>query len=263
MFFSLSYSKKFQRQRYLKLVALLLIIFFLEWLGLVQLVKNSLNFVFEPVLKFNVQIAHQVVQPVVQLRDFRHAAYKIQSLEQQLAAAEVEVAQLRQLQQENQALRDLIENTDRQLVDTYISRPILSLAQPAVSLPVDENKDFHLPAAVLVDQTLVGVATNRQENLALVKLLWQKSNTAILAKTESGVEGLIKGDGRKILLTEIPMEAELTIGEQVVSIGQQGVAGNLYIGKIRAIESGQEQAVKQAVVEQQVSFYDAVVVELR
>ncbi len=262
MIFSLSYSKKFQRQRFVKTVIVVLIIFFLEWLGFLQLLKQYANKAIEPILKTNVQIARKVVHPISQLRDFRHAAYKIQSLEQQLAAAEVEVAQLRQLQQENQALRKLIENTDRQLVNSFVSRPILSLAQPAVSLP-ESDKNFRLPRAVLVEQTLVGVATDRQDNLALVKLLWQQSNNAVLAKTASGVEGLIKGDGHKVLLTEIPMDSEIAIGERVVTVGQQGITDNLYIGKIRSIESGQEQAVKQAVVEQQISFYDAVVVELR
>lgn len=244
-----------------RMLALLFCVWLLTWVGAAAPIKRGLNSWLQPVMAFNVGVIQQVIVPVNNLRRAIRAARKVQHLETQLAQAEAQLSRLQQLEEENQALKAIIENTDRDLSPSYISRPILSLSQPAVALPKD--RQFSLPAAVLIDQTLVGVAEEKEDGIAYINLLWQQRTSPILAETESGVEGLARGDGRRVLLTEIPMDEEIVVGERVVAVGQRGIESGIHIGQIQSIESGDSSAVKQAVVEQYVSFYESRVVELR
>ncbi len=246
---------------WIKKLTLLFFIWLFSWIGLTAPVKQKLSSWLEPIVIFNNQLLQQLIIPFNNLQRSYRAARKVQNLEYKLAHAQAQLSQLDQLKKENQALKKLVENTDRGLVETHISRPILSLSQPAVVLPKDS--EISLPIAVLVEQTLVGISSQKKEGIAYIDLLWQKSVSPVLAQTEEGVEGLIKGDGRRVLLTEIPMEEEVTVGSRVVTTGQAGIAADLYIGQVRSIESGPSSAVKQAVVEQYVSFYESSLVELR
>jgi cell shape-determining protein MreC len=103
------------------------------------------------------------------------------------------------------------------------------------------------------------VAVNQSE----IGLLSQESGPTILAKTESGVQGLIRGDGKRVLLTEIPVDVTLNVGERIVTQGQEGVAPNMFIGRISAVRNDPASAVQTALIEQLVSFYEASIVEVR
>jgi cell shape-determining protein MreC len=64
-------------------------------------------------------------------------------------------------------------------------------------------------------------------------------------------------------LTEIPVNVKLEVGERVVTQGQDGIAPNIFVGRIASLESKPEAAVQTAVIEQVVSFYEATIVEVR
>ncbi|HQM15597.1 MAG TPA: rod shape-determining protein MreC, partial [Candidatus Woesebacteria bacterium] len=134
-------------------------------------------------------------------------------------------------------------------------------AQPTIAL--DPDQKVTPGTAVLVEGVLVGTIAKQQLGTATVNLLWQKETLPILAETDSKVQGLVMGDGRRVLFTEVPVDQELTIGQQVVSVGQTGVEQGLFIGEIRAIVTGYSNAVKTAVLEQYVSFYQVGLVEVR
>jgi cell shape-determining protein MreC len=240
-------------------ISLFLVVF--DWLGLGTQFKQQLSFYPNQLLEFNVSLGSDLASGWNSLRKMHQSARKIQDLERKLAVAQANLSELDKLRQENQELRQLIENTDRKLTKTTISRPILSFAQPAIA--VTGQSIIKEGAAVLVQQTLVGTISRVKESIAYVDLLWQGEASPVLGETESGVEGLIIGNGKQVILTQLPMEAEVKPGERVVTVGQEGLAPGLFVGTIRSIESGESSAVKQAVLEQYVSFYESKVVEVR
>ena len=81
-------------------------------------------------------------------------------------------------------------------------------------------------------------------------------------RTESGVEGVIFGDGKNVVMHHIPREIQVTEGERVFTIGQQGIQKNMFVGKIGRITADPSAPTKEAVIDQYVSFFDSVLVEV-
>lgn len=258
--FLLSLTRK-KIGRILFLTVLLLLLIFFEFIA----VNDSLIFVgqklTQPILQLNVKLAASIYQTASNVRTWQNSARRVQDLELKLAYTSAQLGQIEQLQQENKKLRELLNSTDRDLNQVVLTSPILSLAQPAVSLPRDVAVTPGL--AVLVENTLVGVVKEVINNVGYVSLLWQQDTPFVLAQSSTGVQGLLKGDGRRVLLTEVPVEDELEVGQRVITSGQEGIEAGIYIGEIRSIKSGASSAVKTAVLEQYVSFHESSLVEIK
>jgi cell shape-determining protein MreC len=142
-----------------------------------------------------------------------------------------------------------------------LTQPILSFAQPVIGVPAGIEL---LPgSAVLVEGTVVGLIQELRGSIAIVDLLWQKNTLPLLAQTSEAVQGLVTGDGRRVLFTEVPIDAKLEVGQRVFTTGQRGVATGLFVGVVRSITTGSSAAVKTAVLEQYVSFYQTNLVEVQ
>jgi cell shape-determining protein MreC len=265
MLFLLSSTIRTKLQRSLVIGAMVIILFFLEALNITQPITNLGQSAITPVLQFNVRLASSFYQFFYQLRGWQSTARRVQDLEIKLAHTSAQLSELEFLQKENQQLREMVGSVDRDSDKVIISRPILSMAQPAVGLPIGKDSDLEVRPglAVLAENTLVGVVTSVKSNAAYIGLLWQKDMPLVLAQTQDGVQGILTGDGRRVLLTEIPVDQEIEIGERVITTGQEGIAQGLYVGEIRSIRSGHSSAVKTAVIEQYVSFYEVSLVEIR
>ncbi len=247
--------------RVLVIVLLIMLLTFFEFIDLnTTFIKLGQDLV-QPVMQINVQLGVKLYQTAQNVRSWHNAAHRIRDLELKLAQTSAQLSQIEQLEKENQELRQLLNSSDRSLGRVVLTSPILSLAQPAVGLPREASVKPGL--AVLVENTLVGVVTEIRLDIAYLGLLWQKDCPFVLAETEAGVQGLISGDGRRVLLTEVPIEDELEVGQRVVTSGQEGIEAGLYIGQIRSIHSGTSAATKTAVIEQLVSFYDTTLVEIK
>ncbi len=238
-----------------------LLIFFLELVGLVQPVKILTQNLTKPLLSLNTNLVQAALTPYQELRHSYKAARRVQDLERKFAEASARLGELEQLKLENQKLRALLENSDRTLSPTQISTPILSYGQPAIDAGSNQGIDQFSP--VLVEKTMVGLVSQALPDFSYVELLYQAKTQPVLAQTETGVQGLVKGDGKRVLLTELPADAVLEIGQRIETVGQKGIDRGLLIGRVRSIETGQSAGVKTVTIEQYVSFYDAVIVEVR
>lgn len=265
MLFLFSSIIRTKLQRSLIIGLMVVILFFLEALDITQPMTNFGQTAITPVLQFNVRLASSFYGFFHQLRSWQSTARRVQDLEIKLAHTSAQLSELELLQKENQQLREMLGSVDRDLNQVIISRPILSMAQPAVGLPINIKEDLEIKPglAVLAENTLVGVVTSVKSHIAYIGLLWQKDTPMVLAQTQDGVQGILIGDGRRVLFTEIPVDEEIEVGQRVVTTGQEGIAQGLYIGEIRSIRSGHSSAVKTAIIEQFVSFYEVGLVEIR
>ena len=84
-----------------------------------------------------------------------------------------------------------------------------------------------------------------------------------MVRTQSGVEAVVDGDGRNVLLTHIPRSVELNEGERVVTVGQEGVEKNILIGVVKKINHSPSDSTNTYIINQLVSFYSAVLVEVK
>lgn len=232
-----------------------------QFSGFSLVLLNSGHRLLSPFLKINVQL----VSKMYNIKDVFHQQQqlirRVQDLEIRLSQSQARLGDLDQLSQENEELRQLLNSSNRSLRKIILTRPILSYAQPTVSISVDE--EVAIGSAVLIKDTLVGQIKDVKQGTASVDLLWQNDSSPVLATTEAGVQGVIVGDGKRVIFTEVPITDELEIGQRVTATGQRGIEKGLYVGEIRSLQTGASSAVQTAVIEQHVSFYEAQLVEIR
>lgn len=255
-----------QRKPQASELALFFVIIFLaalfEYVGWFAGMQAATQKVLQPLLSLNTQIAQKFSEPYQHFVFTSNKSKYLEQLEVQHAQALAELNELDTLREENEELRKLLGASDRTLEQTtIIGAPIVSLAYPAVG--VGSRDGVQLGDMVLVDQVLVGTIDQVTEYQSRVSLLSRKRKNRILARTESGVEGVIDGDGKNVLLTHIPRNAVLADGERVMTVGQEGIEKNVLIGTIRNVENNPSDATQTLVVNQLVSFYEAVVVEVK
>jgi rod shape-determining protein MreC len=232
-----------------------------EFVGVTQPLQRLVQTAVHP-LQFGArQVAQAFVAPVRYGWSLQKAQRRILDLEQRYAESSALLGEMDSLQAENEALRKMIQATDTRLTQRVITTPILSYGHPLVA---GGRLDGIQPGQlVLVEQTLMGVITEVSENQSQVALLFQEQTQPLVAKTESGVQGLVKGDGKRVVLTEIPVESQVKEGERVVTAGQEGIPGDVFIGRVVTVQANPQASTQTAVIEQIVSFYATQIVEVR
>ena len=239
--------------------ALFLLLLLLEFLGMLRPVRQSMEFLLQPVLTAAAQVVRIASTPLKIVDNSLQSYQRVQDLELRYAEALAQLAQIDQLKKENQELRSFIQ--DKTEPQTRLLVPVVSYGRPYIG--AGREKGIKPGDMVLLQDILIGRIGQVSENQAEVVLLSQNNTQPVLARTEQGITGTVQGDGRKLFLAELPVEIELQRGERVMTVGQAGVAAGILIGRVGSIEKKSELPTQRAVIEQVVSFYDAQVVEVR
>lgn len=229
------------------------------WLGLTTVVKAQLEKTSVPVTSQANQVIFWFDQQLEVFSDRAASRRRVEELEQNYSHALARIAELRSLETENQELRRLLELEPR-VEETVVASTVTAYGQPSLNLGSEAGLRTGQP--VLAAENLVGLIHRVSSHQAQVLLLTQNRTTPLLAESESGVTGLVVGDGRRLLLTEISKTAELEIGELVVTSGQTDISPNLVIGRVSQLVDLATAPTQEAVLEPAISFYDVSVVEV-
>lgn len=239
---------------------LLFLLFFLDFLNLLSL--GSLQGFANWWKSQNYSFLQKVQQPAVRLTNFWNLSARLEDLQYRYSEAAASMVRVETLERENQELRSLIENTDRTYTQTTVSAPIISFAQSYVA--VGKEASIQPGSAVLHHGTLLGLIEEVGEKQSSVTLLTKMHDQALLAKTNQGVFGLIRGNGREVLLTEVASDANLSEGDLVFTQSAPGIKDGLFIGRIISInKDNPASATQTAIVEQLVSFFEVALVEIQ
>lgn len=260
-------KKSFKKQLNILLLAILCLSFFivLDLLGWSVQIRMIVNVVLTPFKELGVSVSQLTARPWLMLRYSWHTVERIQDLQLRYAQAEAQLAELNFLKQENEQLKKLLLNSDTTNKKVSLATPILSLGKPAINLESShiDQLDQLVGKAVFSQEVLLGFIHSIEGRQAYLDLLTLKESRPIIAITNSGVQGLVIGDGRRVLLTQVPRDQLLTIGESVVTVGQTGVGRGLFIGKIAEFLTKTSDPTQTAVIDQLVSFYELQVVQIK
>jgi cell shape-determining protein MreC len=249
------------RVKYQKIGIVLLIFLVIDVVGLTPPLTGLINRLLLPVRQVWVVSFNQVFVVWQGVWRLPRSVARIQDLELRLAESSTSLAELESLRRENEELRFLLSSTERLEERTVITSPIIAFARPAVA--AGRQDGVTVGSVILSRGILLGQVSAVSEHEAEVVLLMSPEAGPILAKTATGTLGLIRGDGRKILLDEVAKDAPLMVGERVVTAGQPQIEQNQPIGRITSIIDDPTASVKQAVVEQYASFFEVPLVEVR
>lgn len=245
---------------YLIALASLFLLFFMEFLDLLHL--SGLRYMANQVKAYHYQWLLRASQPFQQFAHFWQLSAKLEDLQYRYAEAAAAISQVESLRAENQELRRLLENTDRSYEQTVISAPLISFATPSVG--VGSNQGVQTGAAVLYQDNLLGLITTVEARQAQVSLLHQLLDRGLVVRTNSGTTGLLLGNGREILLTEVPRDVTLNSGELVFTAANPGLGAGLVVGRVgQHKELDEAVATQTVVIEPLVHFYEVALVEIK
>ncbi len=232
----------------------------LEQLGMTNELRSLTEKLVQPVQILAAQSVRIMEVPfqmvAISYRSYQH----IQDLEKQNADLAAQVSQQLNLVMENQELRKMVNATASSGEKAKILAPILSYSQPLISNP---NHTFATGDPVFIQGVFVGQIGKITQNQAEITLLSQLYQQPILAKMVSGTTGLIYGNGKDVVLKEVPIEEQLTVGELVFTAGQDGVLPNWAIGHIKEVHRQDGSPNQTAIVDQSVSFFTEKMVEVK
>lgn len=232
----------------------------IQFVNLDRPVRSLLEKLFLPVQTKSAQLVLVLTSPYQVFLNAYQASNKIEDLELRYSESLAQLGEMNALKEENQALRALIENADRKISTSIISAPIIAYGQPYISSGTEEG--ILVGDLVISAGTLIGRVSKTTTHQSEVTLLSSEETQPILVRTEQNVEGIVRGDGKHILLTEIPSDAALHLQDRVVTAGQAGIKKDVLVGKVSFLRKDPALSTQEAYVEQLVSFYDSRVVEV-
>jgi len=238
-----------------------LTLWLLGFLGLVRPLTDRITHTYQPIQRVVIGAVIQLKIQYLQLGEIWRAEQALVELRREYISLMEETVELRAIRSENLALRKMIENTDRKLVKTKVTAPIISFAQPALGIGRDDGLSQGM--MIISQNHLLGFISEVGSNQALVTLLNHPKSQPVLAETAAGVRGLVRGDGRQIWLLEVPPDKIVTAGEIVVATGQAGVTPKLILGLVSQVEVDSVAATQKILLTQPISFYELPLVEVR
>lgn len=257
-------SVKPQQEHYFRtwLVALLLWfgVIFLEYLGALTPIRNFGEWALLPAQQFVAKNVAQGIRPYLLLRVAYSEGNTVQALRNELSHTQARLAELKGIEAENKFLRELFRDTDRKWQETLLAAPVIGYGNPA--LAAGRQDQVQPGDAVMSFGTLLGRIGQVSEHQSEVLLLSNVSMPLILAKTEAGVTGVVRGTGQQILFTEVSRSSQVQNGELVVTLGQAGIPQNISLGTIRTQVSGEGEPVQSFQLNQPVTFYESAVLEV-
>lgn len=238
----------------------LAILVVLEFTGLIGMIHRVLGWGVTPLASSATRVVQGIEWPVGAVIQFQSAARRLQQLENQYAQAIADLSRLEGVDSENKELKRLLENTDRTFRETRVAGSLVSLVRPAVSLGKEDG--IQVGNEVLVQNILIGTVSDVTPSISFISLLSQSEHPAVLAITQEGTQGVVRGTGRSIILDEVALDSPLEIGDRVVTSGQAGIAKDLVIGQVVRVIKDPASPVKKAQIEQIVDFYQTRIVEV-
>jgi len=254
-----------EQSSWLIVLASIAMLALLETIGLLAPVRQFGERVINPVLTQSVKVVQAVKSPFQAVFQNVYRYQQLQDLELRYSEALAQLAAHDALKKENEELRKVLEakqSTSNQLENSQSSiAPIISYGQPSLGRGQTDGVGEGNP--VFVARTLVGRIGKVSSNQAEVVLLSSVLSLPVLAKSESGVTGIVVGNGRQVLMKEVPIEVEVRVGERVDSVGQPGLLPGVLIGRIQAINREEGLSTQTLVIDQIVSFFESNTVEVQ
>lgn len=247
------------KQWWIVIVAVILLVL-AEYVGLVVPLRSGIEKGWQVIIIPTNDLTLKIWGPISWLTTKQSEVEQSVQLRSQYNQALVSLTELDKLRAENDTLKELLANksTNESMI---LGVPIMAYGRPLVAAGSEQGVVSGM--SVLVSQTLVGVIGDVSRNQATVDLLTQETGPQVLAKTETGVTGIVSGDGKRSIMSEIPIDSKVSPGERVVTQGQAGIQPNILIGTIAEVRVEPSASVQTAVVVQLVSFYESTLVEIQ
>lgn len=254
------YKKHTLIQELISAIAVGVVVILAERVGWSGAITSNVQKVLIPFASEVTSFIQFVEQPLYSLNSMHSSAAELTKIKALYAQSLSQLTELETLQKENQQLRQMIENRHLSLKERIVAAPVVSYGYPAVSAGSAQSaREGNL---ILVADTLLGRIVEVGPEESRVELLSSKDAQPVLVETESGLQGIVKGTGRSIVLTQLPPDSNTNVGERVSTLGQPGIKSGIFVGIISGDQTQATSPIKTVPLDQLVSFYTTSLVEI-
>jgi len=169
-----------------------------------------------------------------------NAPTSIQQLQEENNQLRVQLAQMQEMQKDNQALHDQFETTTP-APQKLLPADIVGTQQNALILDKGEEDAVHVGDVVVYKNNLIGSITRTTPHVALVTLLSDPSTSFTATTTKTSANGIVTSeDGGAIVFGNVVLTDKLEQNDIVETKGSMAVDGKGYpqqliVGKIVSI----------------------------
>lgn len=241
-------------------ILIIVVLFIFEVFGLAGTITNFLTILTKPLHIISNNLIDKVEVPFFLVKRSINSAKKVQMLEYRYSEVLAQLSDIDELRDENRELRKLLENSDRQARTVIISAPVVSHVGPSIG--AGSNEGVEIGDLIFVAQTLVGRVNEVYDSYSRVNLAYQTDFEPLVVQTKEGYKGIVKGDGKRVILTEVLSEEIPALESRIISVGQIGVDQGLFVGQVGKTLSLPSDPIQTFLVTQYVDFYQANVVEI-
>lgn len=256
----LVYKRHTLLQELIIVIAVSLVVLLIEKVGWSGALTTQAQKVLVPVTSDVTSFIQFVEQPLFSVNHLYASSAELAAIKIKYAESLAQLTELDTLKKENQQLRQMIENRHLSLNERIVAAPVVSYGYPAIA--VGNAQSVREGSLVLVADTLLGRVVEIGQEESRIELLSNQESQPVLVQTESGLQGLVKGTGRSVVLTQLPPDADIKPGERVSTLGQPGIKSGIFVGVISADQVQATAPIKTVPLDQLVSFYTTSLVEV-
>jgi rod shape-determining protein MreC len=253
-------AKTKKKNKLVVLVAVIVLLIFFHWLGLLGWLQNGVVALLKPILKS----AHSVS---TEIKGDEYSKLSNNDLITLLKTKQIENdqliadnAQLRYLQEENKVLRDyagFFERTKYQhVVADVISRNTIdsNYLQNSNVIINRGTKDGIIVGLLAVNQSgmVIGKVTQVEGNIAEISLLnSQRCNLGVSLEDQAQTIGITEGEtGLTVAINFIPQTQAIAVGDVIVTSGlENNIPRGMVVGHLSQVEKENNEIWQHAVIE--------------
>ncbi|MBI2034978.1 MAG: rod shape-determining protein MreC [Candidatus Levybacteria bacterium] len=192
---------------------------------------------------------------------FFHATSSVEQLEKENRILVQKLIDKEKIEKDNIALRSQFQTTYPEAI-TLLPAAVIGMKSfvPGISVPdgliLDKGSqdNVHAGDVVVYENILIGRVAKVSLHLSLIYLMTGKDTSITVKTAKTGALGLIKGQGKDMVLDNVLLSEKLEISDMVVSKGDvaidgTGVPPDLIIGKIVSIDKKTSELFQTAKIE--------------
>jgi len=241
---------------------IILLIFFLKALGLFQPIQSGFLTISEPVLSPVYSIGHKISGVFSRPGNLADLELENERLREENASLKIQIAELQDAEQENIALRQLLDFFEEDIGDypRVIARVVGRDPenQSLSILNVGQRDGIELNNAVIVEDGVI-VAKVIEVFARVSKALLVTDSQSKVAVTISGgapTSKIAKGErGLSLILDQIPQQEKIIQGQLVITSGlEPAIPRGLLVGEVEEIISESNDLFQKAVLRPVVDY---------
>ena len=231
----------------------------LEYVGVWQPARGVVERGLHPFLQLNRSLIRLSYIPFQIVTERTTRLRQLQDLQLRYTESLAKLAELDRVNQENTILRQQAGIQPSSATPKVLAH-LLSGVEPLIDVgQVQGVKEGNI---VLANGVVIGRVAEVSVYQSKITLLTSSGLAPLLIKTGQGLTGFVSGDGRQVLIKEVPADKTVTVGEGVTTLGQAGVQPDLVIGKIKEIRKDNGAPTQTFVIDQVLSLASISIVEV-